>query len=166
MTAEAHDVTAPRREPVEAAQPLTFATDPTGHPVTADMARGLIAAVRTIRPGWKSRQIAEALDQVRDQDPVAVTLALIAAARNPNVTHPGVVASNGVWWDAAETYPPRPEPAPVVKPMMTRRERKERGFTSFLDDPSNAALREKARADAIKEARARGGHVITEESLR
>ena len=66
------------------------------------------------------------------------------------------------WRDAAEAYPPRPAPEVKVMPMMTARERKARGFTSFLDDPKMAALREAEHEKTVKAARERGGHVIEE----
>lgn len=164
MTEEAHDTSETRHE---AHHPLSFTTDPKGYPVTADMARGLMATVRTIRPGWSWNDMATALDQCRDQDPVELTLAFIAAAMNPNVQHPDVIVRAGRWWDAAKTYPPAPEPhvEPVVN-LADRRERKERGYESRLEDPAFQEAREKARKIAEDEARARGGYVITEESLR
>ena len=161
MSEQPHDTSETRHE---AHQPLSFLTDPDGQPVTAAMAKGLMQTVRTIRPGWSWDGMARALDQCRDQDPVELTLAFIAAAMNPNVTNPDVISHNGVWWDAVKTYPPRPEP-PVLPPM-SKRERKERGFKSILDTPQNRALRETERQKRIDEARARGGYFITEENLR
>lgn len=153
------DITEPRRESPE---PLSFATEPDNHAVTADMALQWIKMIRIDRPSWSSRAIAEALDQMRDENPSTVLLTLIAAARNPNVTTPDVILRNGVWRDAAEAYPPRPAPEVKVLPMMTARERKARGFTSFLDDPKMAALRQSEHEKTVKAARERGGHVIEE----
>lgn len=160
------DITEPRHEPVEESQPLSFTTNPDGFPLTAEFARVMIKMVRRIRPAWSSKALAEALDQVREQDPNTTYLALIAAARNPAVTNPATITHHGVWWEAAETFPPRPEPAVVVQPMMSRRERKEGGFTSKLDDPAFKAAREAARAKKDKVARERGGHLITEDNMR
>lgn len=158
MTEQATDITEPRHEAAEGPKELTFKTDPDGRNLTARMARGIIDTVRTVRPEWSVADLAAALDECRDSDPVETNLALIAAALNPNVTTPYVIIHHGVWWEAAAVFPPKPAPEVQMVPLPSRKDRKATGGIRATDLFQRNYTT--ARTKRIQEAKARGGTVI------
>lgn len=73
----------------------------------------LVAEIRAIRPEWSTRSIERALadSAVRERPPELIPAAALAVARDPDSKHPGRLAHDGPWWQAAKSAraaPPKP----------------------------------------------------------